>query len=142
MLRLAAESDIAGMQRVRRAVRENRLVSLVVSDEDVRSAIVDTGRGWVIEIAGEIVAFAVGNAQTGNIWALFVHPDHEGRGYGRRLHDATVDWLWSRGLDLLWLSTEAGTRAERFYESAGWRRSGTTASGETRFEMRRPSPMP
>lgn len=137
MLRLAAASDVAGIQRVRRAVRENRLVSLVVTDEDVRHAIAETGRGWVIEQQGEIVAFAVGNAQTGNIWALFVDPDHEGRGHGRRLHDAMVAWLWSQGLDRLWLSTEAGTRAERFYESAGWQRAGIMASGEISFELRR-----
>ena len=142
LLRQATESDIAGMQRVRRAVRENRLVSLVVSDADVRSAIADTGRGWVIDLGDEVVAFAVANAQTGNIWALFVHPDHEGRGHGRRLHDAMVSWLWSCGLDRLWLSTEPGTRAERFYECAGWRRAGTTAGGEARFEMRRPSRLP
>ncbi len=140
MLRLAAAADIAGIQRVRRAVRENRLVSLVVTDEDVRHAIAETGRGWVIEQQGEIVAFAVGNVLTGNIWALFVHPDHEGRGHGRRLHDAMVGWLWSRGLAQLWLSTEAGTRAEHFYESAGWQRAGTTAGGEIRFEMRRANP--
>jgi len=142
MLRLAAPSDIAGMQRVRQAVRENRLVSLVVSDADVGRAITGNGRGWVVEQRGEIVAFAVANALSGNIWALFVDPEHEGRGHGRRLHDAMVAWLWSRGLGGLWLTTEAGTRAERFYESAGWHRAGTTASGEVRFEMRPASRAP
>lgn len=140
MLRPAAPSDIAGMQRVRRAVRENRLASLAVSDEDVRREIVDTGRGWVVEQQGEVVAFAVGNAATGNIWALFVDPDHERRGHGRRLHDEMVSWLWSRGLTRLWLSTDPGTRAERFYACAGWRRVGTTASGEIRFELQPPPP--
>lgn len=89
MLRQAVASDIPGIQHVRHSVRENRLVSTVITDDDVRRAIEDTGRGWVIESRAEVVAFAVGNVQTGNIWALFVHPDHERRGFGRRLHDVT-----------------------------------------------------
>lgn len=137
MLRQAVVSDIPGIQRVRRAVRENRLVSVMIPDQDVRAAIEDSGRGWVVESGGEIVAFAIGNAQSGNIWALFVDPDHERCGYGKRLHDTMLDWLWSQGPDFLWLTTEPGTRAQGFYESAGWRRAGLTDSGEMRYEMRR-----
>ena len=95
LLRQAVAGDVAGMQRVRRAVRENRLVSTVIRDEDVLDAIERTGRGWVVEEGGEVVGFAIGNAN-GNIWALFVDPDHEGRGHGRRLHDTMTDWLRAR----------------------------------------------
>jgi GNAT superfamily N-acetyltransferase len=134
VLRQAVASDIAGIQRVRRSVVENRLVSTVISDADVREAIETTGRGWVIESRGEILAFAIGNAATGSIWALFVHPDHERLGYGRALHDAMVSWLWSQGLERLWLTTEPGTRAQGFYESAGWHLVGSTNSGQLRYE--------
>jgi GNAT superfamily N-acetyltransferase len=136
-LRQAVAADIPAIQRVRHSVRENRLISIVISDEDVRREIEDTGRGWVIESEGEVVAFAVGNATTGNIWALFVHPEHDRRGYGRRLHDAMVAWLWSKGVARLWLTTDPGTRAEAFYEAAGWRRVGKTGSGEFRYERQR-----
>ena len=136
-LRLARASDIPAMQRIRASVRENRLVSTVISDEDVRTAIEDTGYGWVIEEDGTVVAFAVGNVRTGNVWALFVHPDHERRGHGRRLHDAMVDRLFELGLDRLWLTTEPGTRAQRFYEAAGWRQTGTSEQGELEYELRR-----
>ena len=125
------------MHRVRMSVRENILVSTVITEADTRGAIEVTGRGWVIELDGQIVAFAVGNAQTGNIWALFVHPDYEKRGYGRRLFDEMVSWLWSAGLQKLWLSTEPGTRAERFYNAAGWKYTGRTERGESRFELGR-----
>jgi len=77
VLRQATSSDIPGIQRVRASLRENRLVSMVIVDEDVREAIELDGRGWVVEQDAEIVAFAIGNAKTGNLWALFVHPDHE-----------------------------------------------------------------
>jgi GNAT superfamily N-acetyltransferase len=137
MLRSARAFDIPAIQRVRASVKENRLVSTVISDEDVRIAIEDTGRGWVVEKDGEVVAFAIGNAMTGNIWALFVHPEHERRGYGRQLHDTTVNWLWAAGLDRLWLTTEPGTRAQRFYEAAGWQLTETTDRGELRYELPR-----
>lgn len=135
MLRQALASDIPGIQRVRRSVRENRLVSTVITDEDVREAIEETGRGWVVESHGEIVAFAIGNALTGNIWALFVHPDHERRGYGRLLHDTMLKWLWAQGLDRLWLTTAPHTRAQGFYDAAGWTLIGLTEQGELRFEL-------
>lgn len=137
MLRQAVASDIPAIQRVRRSVRENRLVSTVISDDAVRDAIEVTGRGWVVESQGEVVGFSIGNATNGNVWALFIHPDHEHRGHGRNLHDAMIGWMWSQGLDRLWLTTEAGTRAQAFYEAAGWQATGRTELGELRFELPR-----
>jgi GNAT superfamily N-acetyltransferase len=120
------------------SVRENRLVSIAISDRDYVVAVEKAGRGWVLERQGEIVAFAIGNSENGSIWALFVEPDHEGKGYGRRLHDIMVAWLWEQGHHELWLTTESGTRAERFYQQAGWERVGMTPGGEVRFELKRP----
>jgi GNAT superfamily N-acetyltransferase len=136
-LRRAFAADIPAMHRVRLAVRENRLVSTVITEADYRQAIGGSGGGWVAEVAGQIVGFAIGNRITGNIWALFVHPDHEHRGYGRKLHDEMVAWLWSQGLQRLWLTTEAGTRAEGFYLRAGWTPVGTTDRGELQLELAR-----
>ncbi len=136
--RRATRDDVPGIQRVRAAVKENRLVTRRIGDDEVVHAIEVTGRGWVVEEAGEIVAFAVGNAETGNIWALFVDPAHEGRGHGRRLHDNMVSWLFARGLPRLHLSTEAGTRAQRFYARAGWRETGPAPGGEVAFERLAP----
>lgn len=134
VLRQAVFSDVPDIQRIRRCVRENRLVSTSISDQQVGDALEKTGRGWVIEADGEVVAFAIGNAESGNIWALFVHPDHERRGYGRMLHETMVEWLFSRGLKRLWLTTDPHTRAQRFYEAAGWEYVGPTDGGELRFE--------
>jgi len=136
ILRTAVVEDIPAIQRVRHSVRENRLVSAVVSDEDVRDAIERTGRGWVIESDGAVVGFAIGSSTNGNLWALFVHPEHERRGHGRRLHDTAVAWLWDQGLEKLWLTTEPGTRAQQFYERAGWHLAGPADHGELRYELR------
>lgn len=137
LVRQALAADAAGMHRVRMSVQENRLVSMKLSERDYVVAVETSGRGWVVEVDGNIVAFAIGDATNGSIWALFVEPGQEGKGYGRQLHDIMVAWLWEQGHDRLWLSTDSGTRAERFYSTAGWQRVGVTDGGEIRFELAR-----
>ena len=137
--RQAVRSDVPGIQRVRHSVRENVLTSRVITDDEVVDYIERFGRGWVVvDERDEVLAFAIGDARDGNVWALFVDPGLEGRGFGRRLHDEMVAWLWSQGLDHLWLSTEPRTRAQRFYERAGWEPKGALPGGELRFELAAP----
>ncbi len=45
-----------------------------------------------------------------------------------------LDWLKTQPIDMLWLTTDADSRACVFYERNGWSRVGTTESGEARFE--------
>ena len=135
-LRQASRADIAAIHEVRMSVRENRLTrSGAISERDYIEHLETLGRGWVIEEGDRVVAVVVGNARNGNIWGLFVHPEFERRGLGRRLLDTAVDWLWSRGLTQLWLTTTPGTRAHGFYEAAGWKQAGLTEHGEIRFEL-------
>jgi GNAT superfamily N-acetyltransferase len=137
LLRQANRDDVAGMHRVRLAVRENRLTSNIITESSYAPAIEGSGRGWVIERESEVVAFAIGNSETGNVWALFVDPAHERQGYGRKLHDCMVNWLWNQGLKCLSLSTAPETRAQHFYVAAGWRDVGRTEKGEVLFELLR-----
>lgn len=137
-VRLATEADIPAMHAVRTAVRENRLSDPGgVTSADYAAALSTLGCGWVAEAGGDIVGFAVGYT-SGNIWALFVHPEHEGRGHGKALHAAMVSWLWDQGLRRLWLTTSAGTRAEAFYRSLGWKACDMAADGEIRLELDTP----
>jgi GNAT superfamily N-acetyltransferase len=138
VIRQAVAADVAAMHRVRMSVHENRLVSRQLSEHDYLEAIEQTGRGWVVELDANIVAIAIGNASNGSIWALFIEPGQEGKGFGRQLHDIMVAWLWQQGHARLWLTTGPGTRAERFYEKAGWQQTSRTADGELRFELHRP----
>ena len=137
--RQAARADIAAIHAVRMSVRENQLTRSVISERDYVDHLETLRRGWVIEVAGQIVAVVVGNARNGNIWGLFVNPDFERRGFGRRLLDTAVEWLWSQGLTRLWLTTAPGTRAQGFYEAGGWTHGGVTEHGEIRFELDRSS---
>jgi GNAT superfamily N-acetyltransferase len=132
--RQATRNDIPGMHVVRLAVRENQLTTSGVTEKHYIPAIETTGRGWVIEELGKVIAFAVGNSETGNIWALFVHPDHEGKGYGRALQDVMVSWLFKQGVVRLHLDTEPGTRAQHFYEASGWTFVGHDAAGDAQYE--------
>lgn len=122
------------MHRVRLAVRENRLTSTRIGEAHYVPEISVTGRGWVAEQGGQIVGFAIGNLDTGNIWALFVDPEAEGQGHGGRLHDTMVGSMFGAGLVRLHLGTAQGTRAERFYLARGWRVTGTDG-GDVLMEL-------
>lgn len=128
VLRQATRADIPGIWDVRYAVQENTLRRGRISDEDVRAAIEDTGRGWVVT-EGEatharVLAFAIGVMEmpqrVGNVWALFVHPDAQGRGHGTALYDVMLAWLLEQDAQRLWLGTGPGTRALGFYLRRGW----------------------
>jgi len=137
VLRQALRGDIPGMHGVRLAVRDNRLTSSAVREEHYIPEIEVTGRGWVVTEVDTIVAFAVGNRETQKIWALFVDPQHEGKGYRRRLHETMVKWFFSQGIESIWLSTDPGTRAQRFYEAAGWSFRRILPNGEHLYELQR-----
>jgi len=135
VLRQATMADAVGIWKVRYSVTENTLRPGRISNEDLRRGLEETGRGWVIEVDGSIEAFAIGNAQSGNIWALFVAPEEQGRGYGSRLHDVMVDWLREQHVPLLWLTTGEATKACGFYEKRGWKRVGVSSDGQARYEL-------
>lgn len=135
-LRPAVAADLPGLWDVRYAVAENTLTPGRISDEELRASIEDAGRGWVIEEDGRIVAFAIGIAATGNVWALFVHPSAQGQGHGRRLHAAMLAWFATLPLDTLWLSTGTQTRARQFYDALGWTCVGPYGLSEVRYERR------
>jgi GNAT superfamily N-acetyltransferase len=98
-IRQAVREDIPAMHRVRKAVRENKLSPNTKIHEETYVPYLETiGRGWVLEEHGVIVAFAIGEHQTGNIWAVFVHQDHEGKGYGRKVQEPMIAWLFAQGL--------------------------------------------
>ena len=134
--REATPDDIIQIQIVRNSVKENVLSnSALVSDADVKNYITKRGRGWVCEIDNRITGFAIADLQDNNIWALFIHPDFEGRGIGKKLHEEMLDWFFEQNKNEVWLSTSPGTRAEEFYRSAGWRENGIYGKGEIKFEM-------
>ena len=138
IFREAEVQDIPQMQIVRNAVKENTLSNpALVTDADVEDYITRRGRGWVCEINELIVGFAIADLIDKNIWALFVHPDAEGKGIGKQLHDRMMNWYFSQTDETVWLSTSPGTRAETFYKMQGWKEAGVYGKGELKFEMKK-----
>ncbi len=134
--REATISDIEQIQYVRNAVKENVLSDpSLVPDKDVQDYIINRGKGWVCQVNGLIVGFAIADLVDNNIWALFIHPDYEARGIGKQLHGIMLDWYFSQTGKTAWLGTAPGSRAETFYRMQGWKEVGGHGKGEIKFEM-------
>lgn len=131
VFREATIEDIPALSEVRLSVTENTLSDpRKVTHEMYAAYLTGAGKGWLCEIDGEVAGFCVASLADASIWALFVRPGHEGRGIGRRLLRLATDWLFDAGAQGITLSTEAGTRADRFYEEQGWRRGEIRHDGE------------
>jgi GNAT superfamily N-acetyltransferase len=133
VIRTAVRNDMPGLWEVRYSVAENTLTPGRISDEELRRSIEEDGRGWVTEEEGRILGFAIG-LLSGNVWALFVRPEAEGRGIGSSLHAELLRWFSQQRLVRLWLSTGINTRARAFYEARGWQYAGPYGSDEVRLE--------
>ncbi|WP_237390831.1 GNAT family N-acetyltransferase [Chryseobacterium sp. KMC2] len=136
IIREAILEDIPQIQTVRNSVKENTLSDPgLVTDRDCEEFLFERGKGWVAEENGRITGFSIVDLKEHNIWALFVHPDFENKGIGRKLHDIMLDWYFTQKKDAVWLGTSPDTRAETFYRKSGWKEVGIHGKGEVKFEM-------
>ncbi len=134
MIRKATIADGPRITEVRNAVRENRLSAVNVQKvADVARWIYENGTFWVWEQDGAVQGFAVADVRDGTIFGLFVHPDYEGRGIARALLPLACEDLRLAGHAVAKLTTDPGSRAERFYRLNGWTDKGRE-KGETVFE--------
>lgn len=133
VIRIASRADLPRITEIRMAVRENvlsRPEKIVAAVEHL----IDRDAFWVFETDGLIHGFSAADPRDGSIFALFMDGASEGRGIARQLLDAACRHLAAAGHARAWLSTDPGTRAERFYRRQGWVDTGRTAEGEIRFE--------
>ncbi|MFZ1256861.1 MAG: GNAT family N-acetyltransferase, partial [Saprospiraceae bacterium] len=137
IIREAKIEDIKQIQKVRNSVNENMLTNPnLVTDNDCKEYITGKGKAWVCEMNTEIVGFAIVDLQANNIWALFLKPEFEKQGIGKKLHDIMLDWYFKQTKNNVWLGTSPNTRAEIFYRKLGWTEIGTHGKGEIKFEMK------
>jgi len=140
LFREARTSDIQQIQRVRRAVKENRLSDpSLVTNADCEDYLINRGKGWVCEIDDRVIGFAIADLIANNVWALFVDPEYAQKGVGRKLHDDMLDWYFDQTDTAIWLGTAPNTRAEKFYRKTGWVEVGQHGKGEIKFEMTKES---
>lgn len=127
------------MSTIRLSVTENRLsnparVSLQMYEDYLECH----GKSWVCEADGEIAGFASADKIDGSVWALFVSPEREGLGIGKRLLALVSGYLFAQGFDKIVLSTSADTRADTFYASQGWERGKMKNDVEVHYSLARP----
>ncbi len=136
IIREGALADIPQIMEVRLAVKENKLSNpALVTDKDCEEFMFVRGKGWVCQTGNRIVGFAIADLVKNNIWALFIHPEFEGKGIGKKLHDTMLNWYFSNTPATVWLGTGANTKAVQFYKKCGWKETGKQPNGEIRFEM-------
>ncbi|MFN0083289.1 MAG: GNAT family N-acetyltransferase [Ferruginibacter sp.] len=134
--REAEPADIKQIQFVRNAVNENRLSDpALVPDQDVEEYMTKRGKGWVCEADNKIVGFAIVDLIENNVWALFVLPEFEAKGIGKKLHQMMMEWYFLHTKEKIWLGTDPNSRAYRFYQMQGWKEVGVHGNGEIKFEM-------
>jgi len=136
IIREAYINDIAALHKIRIAVRENMLPDpKMITTDEYAEFLTGRGKGWLCETNNEVAGFAIVDLVKNNIWALFVAPGHEGKGIGKKLHDAMLEWYFIHTTEKIWLGTSPNTRAEKFYRKAGWKEIGKRPNGEIHFEM-------
>ena len=136
IFREAEVADIKNIQLIRHSVKENILSDpSLVTDNDCIEYITNRGKGWVCEVGNTMAGFAIADLKENSIWALFLLPEFEKKGIGRRLHDIMLSWYFEKTTKTAWLTTSPGTRAEAFYRIAGWIETGKKENGEIKFEM-------
>jgi GNAT superfamily N-acetyltransferase len=134
-IRRARLEERPRISEIRFAVQENRLGDPSgVTDADYHWFSQNPGI-WVWEEAGRLLGFSAADTRDGSIWALFVDPEHEGRGIGRALLAVACDVLRGSGHRTAVLGTDPGTRAARFYREAGWTAGEIDARGEQIFRL-------
>ena len=133
--RQAIPEDIPQIQIVRNSVKENQLSNPnLIPDDLVEEFITKRGKGFVCEIDDKIVGFSIVDFVENNVWALFLLPEFEGKGIGKKLLQLMLDEYFSKTKETIWLSTEANSRAEIFYKKQGWKNAGLHGN-EVKFEM-------
>jgi len=118
------------------SVRENRLSRPDILSEASYQPYIESGCCWVVVTEKRIAGFAALDIADRSVWALFVAPDWEGCGIGKKLHETLVIAAAAAGLKNIRLATEAGSRAAGFYEAAGWKYVGQVGkSSEEVYEL-------
>ena len=119
-------ADLPAVFQVRIATWHNdngaaELTALGITIESTTRLLQTSYQGWVCEVDQQIVGFAMGNADVGEMWVIAVLPEFEGSGIGRQLLQHVEDWLFETWSEI-WLTTDTDEnfRAVGFYRHLGW----------------------
>jgi N-acetylglutamate synthase-like GNAT family acetyltransferase len=121
-IREAQIEDIETLFNIRTSVIENHqsreeLVTLGITPETVAEMLQTDCRAWIAEIDEQPIAFSMAN------------------GAGRALMQQAEQWLWSQGVEEIWLLTgnDSNLRAYGFYLHLGWTPVDIEPDGQIKF---------
>lgn len=150
-IRIAQRYDIDTLFEIRTSVIENHqsheeIAKLGITPESIAKMLETDCRAWVAEIDDSAkqtlcerpIGFSIANATEKTIFGIFVLPSFECRGAGRALMQAAENWLWSKGMNEIWLVTgnDPSLRAYGFYLHLDWIMVGIEPDGDFRGEMK------
>ncbi|WP_153773922.1 GNAT family N-acetyltransferase [Pseudomonas sp. MNR3A] len=143
-LRQALPEDVELLFDIRTSVKQNHLSreqmhDLGITATSLTEAIGEAPCTWIAEYEQEAVGFAMVDLGEGELFALFVRPQHEGKGVGRLLLERAEHALFQRH-ELIHLITDGdqAIRANGFYQRSGWILAGAVDDRDVRYEKRRP----
>jgi GNAT superfamily N-acetyltransferase len=139
------DAHVAAWQSAYRGIMPDRYLDDLAKDRASRTAshrihiaLPDDPRSFhlVSEYDGDVVGWLSGGpsrddgggaAATGEVWAIYIHPDYWRSGVGSALMTVALQRLADDGYSeaVLWVF-EANTRARGFYERFAWRPDGAT----------------
>lgn len=101
----------------------DELRALGITPDTLRQLVASgSHRGFMAEIGGDVIGFAMGDRMASEMWVIAVLSQFEGRGIGRQLLQRVERWLADCGCRELWLTTDPDEnyRAVGFYRRLGW----------------------
>ena len=142
-IRLAGCEDIDTLFELRTSVVENyqsreEIAELGITPQSVSQMLDTDCCAWIAEIGERAIGFSIANAMEKTIFGIFVRPAFEGRGAGRALMQAAESWLFSKGIEEIWLVTgnDPNLRAYGFYLHLGWIATAVETDGDFKGEMK------
>lgn len=144
-LRHAIDADVETLFDIRTSVQQNhlsreQLTELGITPLTLTEALNQSPCAWIVEIDGVAAGFSMVDSETGEVFALFVRPEFEGRGVGKLLLQAAESKLF-KSHDLIWLVTDKNeqVRANGFYQRLGWYLAEQVDDRDARYEKHQPS---
>jgi GNAT superfamily N-acetyltransferase len=138
------KSDIEDILNIRVSTKENHfsmtdLAEVGVTPEAIAEWLNGSVKGWLCEVSGKPVGFALADSGTAEVLVVACYPEFEKRGIGKALMHLVYDWLWSfdHGEIWLWSDPDPGIRAYGFYRKLGYEPTGEIKGNDEMLRLKR-----
>ncbi len=143
-LREIRKEDIHDILRIRVSTRENHfnmehLAEVGVTPQSVAEWLEGPVKGWLCEVSGKPVGFAMADCATAEVIVVACYPEFENQGIGKMLMLKLHDWLWSFEHKEIWLwsNPDPSVRAYGFYRKLGYRPTGDTQGNNEMLKLKK-----